>query len=127
RRAGIVERLTDGVWKVPGDLIERGRHFDKSLSGGVSVMLRSHLSLADQTHAAGATWLDEQLIAEGKDLAPTGFGAKARTAMEKRLGHLEERGLAQRQGQRVVLARNLLRTLRARELATVGQRLQAET
>ncbi|MCX5563753.1 MULTISPECIES: relaxase/mobilization nuclease and DUF3363 domain-containing protein [Pseudomonadota] len=127
RRAGIVERLTDGVWKIPGDLIERGRRFDKSRSGGVSVTLRSHLPIADQTHAAGATWLDEQLIAGGKDLSPTGFGAKARAAIEKRLGHLEEQGLAQRRGQRVVLARNLLRTLRARELAVVGQRLQAET
>lgn len=127
RRAGIVKRLTDGVWKVPVDLIERGRDFDKGRSGGVSVTLRSHLPIADQTRAAGATWLDEQLIAGGKDLSPTGFGAKVRTAMEKRIDHLEEQGLAQRRGQRVVLARNLLRTLRARELAVVGQRLQAET
>ncbi|QBR39549.1 DUF3363 domain-containing protein [Kerstersia gyiorum] len=127
RRAGIVKRLTDGVWKVPVDLIERGRDFDKGRFGGVSVTLRSHLPIADQTRAAGATWLDEQLIAGGKDLSPTGFGAKARTAMEKRIDHLEEQGLAQRRGQRVVFARNLLRTLRARELAVVGQQLQAET
>lgn len=127
RRADIVERIADGVWRVPGDLAERGAAFDHRRTGGVTIALRSHLSLAQQTQSEGATWLDEQLIAGSKDLAAVGFGAQARTAMEKRLEHLEEKGLAQRRGQRVVLARNRLRTLRARELAVAGQRLQAET
>ena len=35
--------------------------------------------------------------------------------------------MAERRGQRVVLARNLLATLRDRELAVVGQKLQQET
>ncbi|MFT0850311.1 relaxase/mobilization nuclease and DUF3363 domain-containing protein [Achromobacter sp. F4_2707] len=127
RRAGIVERIADGVWRVPGDLAERGAAFDQRRTGGVTIALRSHLSLAQQTQSEGATWLDEQLIARGKDLAAVGFGAQVQTAMEKRIEHLEEKGLAQRRGQRLVLARNLLRTLRARELAVAGQRLQAET
>ncbi len=40
---------------------------------------------------------------------------------------LVERGLAERRGQRVVLARNLLATLRDRELAKAGQDIAAET
>jgi hypothetical protein len=28
RRARIVERITEGIWKVPNDLPERGRRYD---------------------------------------------------------------------------------------------------
>src|SRR5712672_2047373 len=45
----------------------------------------------------------------------TGFGAEVRDAMDARVGHLVEHGLARRQGQRVVFARDLLATLRRRE------------
>lgn len=37
RRAGIVEREADGVWRVPGDLAEQGRQYDaQRLAGGVA-------------------------------------------------------------------------------------------
>ncbi|MCY1560372.1 hypothetical protein D9M68_975000 [compost metagenome] len=38
-----------------------------------------------------------------------------------------EQGLAERQGQRVVLARNLLATLRGRELSAAAREITAET
>jgi hypothetical protein len=47
--------------------------------------------------------------------------------MDRRVDYLAEQGLAQRQGQRVVFARNLLSTLRLRELDQVSARLAAET
>ena len=53
--------------------------------------------------------------------------AAARDAMQARLSHLELDGLAQRRDGHVVLARGLLRTLRARELAAAAQTLAAET
>jgi len=28
RRAGIVERVADGCWKVPADLVEKGRAYE---------------------------------------------------------------------------------------------------
>lgn len=37
RRAGIVERVADGLWKVPDDLAERGRQYDAQRLGGVAV------------------------------------------------------------------------------------------
>ncbi|WP_323012368.1 relaxase/mobilization nuclease domain-containing protein, partial [Castellaniella sp.] len=37
RRAGIVERVAEGLWKVPNDLPERGRRYDVQRLGGVSV------------------------------------------------------------------------------------------
>jgi hypothetical protein len=42
RRAGIVERVAEGVWRVPADLPEQGRQYDMQRLGGVSVELRSH-------------------------------------------------------------------------------------
>jgi hypothetical protein len=56
RRAGVVECVTEGVWRVPSDLLEQGRQYDARL-GDVSVMVRSHLSIEQQKRAVGATWL----------------------------------------------------------------------
>jgi hypothetical protein len=47
--------------------------------------------------------------------------------MDHRVDHLVEKGLARRQGQRVVFARDLLNTLRQRELSEMSARLAAET
>ena len=50
-----------------------------------------------------------------------------RDALEARTEHLVSEGLARRQGQRVIFARDLLDTLRNRELDSVGGRIAAET
>jgi hypothetical protein len=47
--------------------------------------------------------------------------------MEARVDHLVEQGLARRQGQRVVLARDLLATLRRLELREATAKLSVET
>ena len=60
-------------------------------------------------------------------LSEDGFGGEVREAMSARIDHHVEEGLARRQGQRVVFARDLLDTLRRRELETVAARVTAET
>ncbi|MBZ0106776.1 MAG: relaxase/mobilization nuclease and DUF3363 domain-containing protein [Sulfuricella denitrificans] len=128
RRAGIVERVAEGVWRVPGDLAERGRQYDaQRLGGGVAVELKSHLSIERQTRVIGATWLDQQLIGGGKGLGDLGFGSEVKDALQQRADFLTEQGLAERRGQRVILARNLLATLRSRELAKAAKDMAAET
>ena len=137
RRAGIVERLSDGVWRVPVDLPERGKQFDAENLGvqgsNPAVALKCHLPLQQQTHVIGATWLDHQLIngergaKSDESLADLGFGAEAKAALSLRTAFLVEQGLARQQGGRTVLARNLLATLRSRELAAAGQRIASET
>ena len=47
--------------------------------------------------------------------------------MDRRVDHLVEEGLARRQGQRIVFARDLLDTLRRRELDAAGAKLSNET
>ncbi|OZI62744.1 MULTISPECIES: relaxase/mobilization nuclease domain-containing protein [Bordetella] len=127
RRAGIVERAAEGLWKVPDDLTERGRQHDAQRMGGVAVELKSHLPIERQARVIGATWLDQQLLGGGSGLGDLGFGGEAKQAMQQRADFLAEQGLAERRGQRVILARNLLGTLRNRELAQAGKDISADT
>lgn len=127
RRAGIVERVAEGLWKVPDDLAERGRQYDAQRLGGVTVELKSHLPIERQARVIGATWLDQQLIGGGRGLSDMGFGSDTKNALQQRADFLAEQGLAERRGQRVILARNLLATLRNRELAKAAEDIAAET
>mgnify|MGYP001568418848 CR=1 FL=1 len=127
RRAGIVERVAEGLWKVPADLPEQGRQYDAQRLGGVAVELKSHLPIERQARVVGATWLDQQLIGGGKGLGDLGFGSEAKQAMQQRADFLAEQGLAERRGPRVILARNLLGTLRGREVAQAAKDIAAET
>lgn len=128
RRAGIVERVAEGVWRVPGDLAEQGRRYDaQRLGGGVAVELKSHLPIERQARVIGSTWLDQQLIGGGKGLGDLGFGGEVKEALRQRADFLVEQGLAEHCGQRIVLARNMLATLRARELAQAAKDIAAET
>ena len=127
RRARIVERLEEGVWRLPKDLVERGRAYDARRSGGIQVEVRSYLPIERQARAVGATWLDRLLVDHRDDLSPMGFGSEVRAALAEREGFLVRKGLAERRGQRLVLTRNLLATLRARELASAAEKIQTET
>lgn len=127
RRAGIVERVAEGLWKVPDDLTERGRQYDAQRLDGVAVELKSHLPIERQVRVIGATWLDQHLIGGARGFCDLGFGGDAKQALQQRADFLEEQGLAQRNGQRVILAPNMLRTLRNRELAQAGKAIAEET
>jgi type IV secretory pathway VirD2 relaxase len=94
----------------------------------LALSVRSDLTLAEQVAASGATWLDRQLVSrEAAPLAGNGFGTEVRAALDARAEHLAGEGLARRQGQRMVMARDLLETLQRRELDGVASRLSAET
>jgi type IV secretory pathway VirD2 relaxase len=89
---------------------------------------RSDIDLPAQVTAPGATWLDHRLVARAPEpVAMGGFGAEARVAMEARTQHLLAEGLARQHGDRIVFARNLLDTLRRRDIEAAGRRLATET
>ncbi len=127
RRARIVERLEDGVWRVPKDLVEQGRAYDTRRSGDIQVEVRSYVPIERQVRAVGATWLDRLLMKQRDDLSSVGFGSEVRAALADREEFLVHEGLAERRGQRLALARNLLATLRARELASAAEKIQTGT
>ena len=100
----------------PGAIVEARAYDDANGRQRLSLATRSDLTIEAQVTAPGATWLDRQLLAKDPPISGGGFGAEVREAMDRRIDHLAERGLAERQGQRVVFARDLLDTLRRREL-----------
>ncbi len=110
-----------------GAIVEARIYDDAKGRRRLSLATRSDLSIEMQVTASGATWLDRQLLAKDPPLSGGGFGAEVRDAMEARVDHLVEEGVARRQGQRVVFARDLLATLRRRELEEATSKLAAET
>jgi type IV secretory pathway VirD2 relaxase len=112
----------------PGGIVEVRRFgAPEDRSPTLILVSRSDIDIAQQVRAPGATWLDHRLVSkDDASFALGGFGAEARAAVAARVDHLIEQGLAQRRGQRVILARNLLATLRRQELDVVGASLAVE-
>jgi type IV secretory pathway VirD2 relaxase len=89
---------------------------------------RSDIDLDRQVTARGATWLDYRLVErEQIPLAMGGFGREVRDALAARAEHLAAEGLARRVGARIIPQRDLLATLRSRDLDAAADRLSAET
>ena len=123
-RFGDLEFTGDAA---PGAIVEARAYDDPNGRRRLSLATRSDLSISEQVTASGATWLDRQLLAKDPPLSGGGFGAEVRAAIEARVDHLVEEGLARRQGQRIVFARDLLATLQRRELEEAAAKLSADT
>ena len=112
----------------PGSIVELRKFDDAQGRRRVALAVRSDLSIEHQVTATGATWLDRQAIArEPVALGGGGFGAEVREAMNSRAEHLLEQGLAERRSRSAIFARNLIDTLRRREVDALGEKLAAET
>jgi type IV secretory pathway VirD2 relaxase len=110
-----------------GAIVEARVYDDANGRKRLSLATRSDLTLQEQIGAPGATWLDRQLLAKDATFSGSGFGAEVQEAMDRRVEHLAGEGLARRQGQRVIFARDLLETLRQRDLGGAARRIAAET
>ena len=127
RRAGIVERIDADQWRIPDDFESRATAYDAGRNRQASIRVVSTFDLEKQIGADGVTWLDRRLVTQdASDITPAGFGQKVRLAMDQRREHHIERGDATRQRNgRVFYRRNLLATLREREIARVGAEMAA--
>jgi uncharacterized protein DUF3363 len=123
-RFADLELTGDGA---PGAIVEVRSYRDASGRQRLSLATRSDLSIGEQVAASGATWLDRQLVAREPIATAGGFGAEAREAMDRRVEHLIEQGLAARQDQRITFAHDLLNRLRRCDLDSAIARLSAET
>ncbi len=112
---------------LPGAIVEARSYDGTRGHTRLSLATRSDLLLEAQISASGATWLDRQLLTREPATSGNAFGAEVREAMDRRVDHLAGEGLARRQGQRVVFARDLLNTLSQRELSEVSAKLAVET
>lgn len=111
----------------PGAIVEARAYEDATGRWRLSLAIRSDLNIEGQVTANGATWIDRQLLAREPAATGGGFGAEVRDAMERRIDHLTREGLARRQGRRVIFARDLLETLRRRELDLAASKLSVES
>lgn len=112
----------------PGSIVELRHYKDAKGRGRVALAIRSDFSVEEQIGAGGATWLDRQLVASRPaEIGEGGFGRQVKQALQDRTDHHVKEGLARHEGQRVILARNLIDTLRDREVNALGARLAAET
>jgi type IV secretory pathway VirD2 relaxase len=112
----------------PGSIVELRRFKDSGGRDRTAVAVRSDLALPGQVESTGATWLDRQLLArEPGALSSGGFGLEVRQAMSARAEHLIGLNLARRDGQRIIFGRDLLDTLRRRELDRAAARVAADT
>ncbi len=112
----------------PGSIVELRAYNDSRGQRRVALAVRSDLDIERQVTASGATWLDRQNIARAPAaLSVGGFGAEVRGALDRRGEHLIGEGFAERQGRRIVFSRNLIDTLRRREVEEVGEKLAAQT
>lgn len=110
----------------PGAIVELRVWTDRRGREQSSLLTHSDLDLATQERSRGATWLDKQLIASEPLALGPGFGSEVEAAKTRRLEYLESEGLAQRRSDRFALSRNLLGTLRERDLADAGAALSRE-
>jgi type IV secretory pathway VirD2 relaxase len=110
-----------------GAIVEAYGEGNAKTGKNLSLAVRSDLTLREQVTAAGATWLDRQLLTAEPLASASGFGAEVRDAMHRRTDYLVSEGLARREGQRVVFAQGLLDTLRRRDLHGAAATISAET
>lgn len=123
-RLGDLELTSDAG---PGAIVELRTWQDRGGTQRSALAVRSDLPIQAQVTARGATWLDRQLLA--RDFAPSnsGFGREVQDAMAAREEHLLAEGLASRRAGRVVLAPNLIDTLRAADLREATARIAQRT
>jgi type IV secretory pathway VirD2 relaxase len=110
-----------------GAIVETRTYEDAKGRKQVSLAVRSDLAIEAQVTARGATWLDRQLLNRDSVTNNANFGGEVAAAMVHRADHLVAEGLACQQNQRVVFTRDLLTTLRRRELDEATAKLAAET
>jgi hypothetical protein len=111
-----------------GGIVELRRFEDARGRQRIALAVRSDLNLDQQVAAEGATWLDRRLVArEPIEISRGGFGAEVRAALDRRIDTLAQQGLVLRDGDKVTIGRNLIGTLRGREVNAVGRRLASET
>lgn len=123
-RFNDIEQTSDAK---PGAIVELGQWRDTRGNDHQSLSVRSDLSLAEQIKAPGATWLDRQLVAREPVQTAGGFGADVRDALAARSEQLASEGLARRQGQRFIFAKDLLDELRSRELTDATKHIAARS
>lgn len=129
RRAGLMERKSDGSWTIGADHLDRVQALEARRAIALPVIIEtlSRRPLQQQTRSIAATWMDRALVEEAPlAIREMGFGREVAEALKQRRQWLIEQGLAAEEQGRTVYRARLLAELRRRELAKAGKALTKE-
>ncbi len=111
----------------PGAIVELRVWTNQRGRQGQNLWVQSDLSLGEQVIARGSTWLDRQLLASDPVPSGGGFGNEIEQAKRDRTEYLVAEGMATRRAGRIILARDILNSLRSRELTEVSEAISKRT
>jgi len=130
RGRAAVERQDDGTWIIGADHVEQAAAYEKrqAETAPVVVTTLSGQPIEQQVGAAGATWLDRELVSDAPEpLRDAGFGAEARRALALRRQWLIDQGLARQEQDQFIYRAGLLTQLQRRDLVAAAEGLARET
>lgn len=111
RRAGIVDRNADGVWRIPEDFLDRAAAHEAERSPA-RVRVLSWVALEQLPGAAAITILDDTLEKRTEiERVPHGFGAELENALVTRRRWLLIQGIGREGEEGFVIDRDHLRSL----------------
>lgn len=126
RATAGVEREPDGAWIIAPDHLNRVADYERQRARAEPVVVDelSSMPLERQVRSDGATWIDQQLVADRPEaLRNSGFGGEVREAQVRRRQWLIAQGLAHEEQDRTVYRANMISILRQRELNRVAGQL----
>lgn len=124
-----VEREADGSWRIAGDHLDKVAAYEarRQRSHPVSVDTLSPVALEQLPEAEATTWLDDELTADKRlPIRNVGFGREVKAAMTERKQWLVDQGLASESAGEHVYQKDMIDTLRRRELMRVTEKLSDE-
>lgn len=126
RRLGLVERSTDGAWRIPEDFLERSAAHE-----GARAMARVRVlswAALDQLPAVGAvTFLDDALERRAAiEHVPHGFGAELDHALAARRRWLLAQGIGSESDDGFAIDRDRLRLLARSSIEDAAERIAHE-
>lgn len=129
RGSGGVERLADGSWTIAPDHLQRADAFEETIARRqpVRVELLSVVPLEKLVAAEAATWLDKEIVSPEPDtVRDAGFGKEVRAALALRRQWLIDEQFAHEGPDGPAYPKDLLATLRRRELLRVAAQMANE-
>ncbi len=129
RATGAAERQLDGSWTIAPDHLERVHAWERAKAERMPYVIETVATKALDavTKLDAPTWLDRQLSGEFRhDIANQGFGHEVKRALDARRRWLLDQGLADGEAGQFRLQRDLMKTLRRRELFRVAGQLGEE-
>jgi type IV secretory pathway VirD2 relaxase len=130
RRVGIVERSSDGVFRLPADYEAKVRQYEgRGARQDVRLTLLDPHSLERQTNYRGPTWLDRISLGleDISQLKREHFGREVREAWENRARTLDSMGIARHGDDRLHGEQDWQRQLRQIEREDLLKRIERDT